>query len=1357
MNKFTRKRFSFLVSIMLALSIMFTNLMATTVFAEEYSGVSTLTSSAVELDYEGEQKEYEVWFEPSDEFTSFYLKLELPEFVEITNVMTNYELGADNEGYVGSMTGIGAGGYTCEFNDNIVAVSLTRTSAVYGMVKLFTLNICALENIDYTGHVRALESQFINSNENILDVDIELGDITVNAKESLGKMGDMDGDNDVDLVDLVTVQRSLTALSGDYALNEVQQVLADINCDGKVDMVDCQLIRKYIVGLIDTLENFNKPVNKYCEVEVYYGYGDDFTLEGEYTVKEGVNLYSYLEDLAYQKGYNYLSFWYSYPYNAISSDDIVSNDTKAYILLEEEGPKTFMFSFYTNANGEYEYVGFVDCYEGEGYYAVTSRLGLENIYGVYFDRYENEYVDAGLTISDNVIVYIDVLGEPETPSEYSVTVNYENVSNGDKGCAGIYNVPANVSLVEYLTEVALSNDAKVESVYLDSSYATPIDYGYIISSDMEVWVVVSNIGGGDETPSNEYYMFIYASTRNGFQLVQQLSVYEGDSIPEIITMYYAHMLEIIDGVFYDAEMKEHVDASDVVTGDVNVYLYVEEMHGSPDENQIFMSLYRNRTLEGNFEYWIQFAVEEGMPIIQTILGYLGEDASYIEGFYYDADMLRPVGMRDVVSQSVDIYLYSSRVGEDVGGGENVDKQYIYVDLVTADGQIFNCFEIKIYQGESILNAVRNYLENWNISVYAWDEENSEISGELVYGEHYTNSYYVTIIPVYVNIMNENCEMLNRITSYGFEGDHPKEVAIDTAIKYGYYNYMDVAPDGNFDERFTEEDTVYDYMDVYVMVEGNKEEEGLRCYVNFMEEVNGVWLPTNSGRKRAEEGALLREIADEVVLEVVGNLYEVVGYYYDKGLTREVPADATLMKDGTDVYVKIALKDISGTYMVVLMSGEQGEDLILNADGTATFGEHQGEWLFMGGMLIVNYGEYSQNIYMLQIFEQPEGDASGDVSAEMGDMNGVVSPEMPNYKGMAMLGVEFYSEEFEVQDKFAQVAGDYVWFEEEMEEMGVGAYSITLKSNGVCFLTAMGMTLRVSYDVVYENVVEIYSDMMGGAQAFNINKETGEAVMNYLARYVGTFRVVKWIDGENAYVGSVTIGWDNNAELVYANGTKVNCVAVSNSGNLALFFSEFHYLHIGYEGDYDNITALIIYEEFNGSSYVEIPEYADYVGTYDIFRYEGEESSIITFYSNGAFKIVMYGNYFMMGRYEVTDGIVTLYTYDHEYEDGRYVFDAQLNAYVRYNDYVEENKPDKPEDVIYDIPTGNYEILGAENMFVYLQNDGKGIMHINGGEQKYDVEYKYDGKVVYIEGMRFIIDVDAMTLKPLEILDNDFTM
>jgi hypothetical protein len=49
------------------------------------------------------------------------------------------------------------------------------------------------------------------------------------------------------------------------------------------------------------------------------------------------------------------------------------------------------------------------------------------------------------------------------------------------------------------------------------------------------------------------------------------------------------------------------------------------------------------------------------------------------------------------------------------------------------------------------------------------------------------------------------------------------------------------------------------------------------------------------------------------------------------------------------------------------------------------------------------------------------------------------------------------------------------------------------------------------------------------------------------------------------------------------------------------------------------------------------------------------------------------------------------------------------------------------------------------------------MHINGGEQKYDVEYKYDGKVVYIEGEQFIIDFDAMTLKPLEILDTDFTM
>lgn len=1350
MNKFTRKRFSFLVSIMLALSIMFTNLMATTVFAEEYSGVSTLSASAVELDYEGEEQYYDVWFDPSDEFTSFYLKLELPEFVEITNVRTNYELGADDEGYVGSMTGIGAGGYTCEFNDNIVAVSLTRTSAVYGMVKLFTLVINALENIDYTGHVRALESQFINSNEQELDVDFELGDITVNAKESLGKMGDMDGDNDVDLVDLVTVQRSITGLTGDYALNEGQQVLADINCDGKVDMVDCQLIRKYIVGLIDTLENFNKPVNKYCEVEVYYGYGDSFTLEGEYTVKEGVNLYSYLEDLAYQKGYNYLSFWYSYPYNEISTDAIVTFDTKAYILLEEV-QKTFTFTFYTNSNGYYEYVNTVDCYEGEGYYQVISRLGFEDVFGVYFDMEETNYVDAGLVISDNVVVYIDVLGEPETPSEYSVTVNYENVSNGDKGCAGIFNVPANVSLVKHLTEVALSDGAKVESVYLDSSYATPIDYGYIINSDLEVWVVVSNIGGGDET-TNEYTMYVYASTQNGFQRIDQIPVREGDSIPAIITMHYEYMLEILDGVFYDAEMNNHVEEEDVVTGDVNVYLYVEEMHGTPDENQIFIRLYRNRTLEGNFEYRMQFAVDEDKPIIQAISSYFGEEASYIEGFYYDADMLRPVGKRDVVSQSVDIYLYSSHIGSDPEGGENVgSKEYIYVDIRSADGQIFDYIEIEITQGENILDVIRNRLENWNISVYAYDEENSEISGELIFGEHYTNRYYVTAITVYVNIMNENCERINRITSYGFEGNHPKQVAIDTAIKYGYHNYNNTAPDGYFKEEFTEEDTIYDYMEIYVMVAGNKEEERLRCYVNLMEELNGVWLPTNSGRKWSEEGVLLREIADEIVLEVVGNVYEVVGYYYDEGLTKEVPADATLMKDDTYVYVKVALKDVSGLYMVMSASGEKREDLTINADGTATFGEYQGEWLFMGGMLFVNYGEYSQNIYMLQIFEQPEGDASGDASAEMGGMNGVVSPEMSNYKGMARLCIEFYAEEFEVQDKFTQVAGVYNWYEEEMEEMGVESYRFTLYPNGVCFLTAMGATMRVSYDVVYENIVEIDSKMMGGKQCFNINKATGEAEMNYLARYVGTFSVSKWIDGEKVYIGSVTIGWDTNAELVYSDGTKVNGTAVYNSGNIAFFISEFHYLHIGYEGSYNNITGLIIYEEFNGSSYVEIPEYADYVGTYNIFRYEGEEISIITFYSNGAFKIVMYGDYFMMGRYEVTDGIVALYTYDHEYEDGRYVFDAELDAYVRYYGSV-VNPDEKPNDTLYDIPEGDYTLIGMENTFVYLQNNGEAILHINGGEQKIEMNYKYDGKIFYLNGEQFIIDFDAMTLEPVASLD-----
>lgn len=1350
MNKITKKRFSLLVSIMLALSVMFTNLMATTVFAEEYSGVSTVSASAVELDYEGEEQSYEVWFEPNAEFSSFYLKLELPEFVEITDAETNYALGADKDGFVGSMTGSGAGGYTCEFMDNVVAVSLSGASAITGNVELFTLTVSAIENIDYTGHVRVVESQFIDSNENELEVDFELGDITVNAKESLGAMGDMDGDNDVDLIDLVTVQRSITDLTGEYALNDVQLVLADVNCDGAVDMIDCQLIRKYIVGLIDSLENYNNPVNNYYELEVYYGYGDNFTLEGEYTVKEGVNIYSYLEDLAYQKSYNVLSFWYSYPYNAISSEDVMSYDTKAYLLLENKAPEYYMYSFYTNANGEYEYVGFVDGYVGETYLQVAERLQLGNIYGIYLEREEINEVSS-VIIADNVLVYIDVLPEPEAPSEYKVTVNFENISNGEKGNAGDYTVPANVSLVEYLTEVALSNDAKVESVYLDADYVTPIDYGYIINSDLEVWVIVSNVGG-DENPNTEYYMFVYASTQNGFKLVQQLSVYEGDNISDIIYQYYAEMMEIVDGVYYDEAMTEVSYDTDVVTGNVNVYLYAEEMHGnggSGDETDTYyISLYGN-TADGGWEYAGQLSVPAGTYIIETINGYFGEYSSYIEGFYYDTAMTSPVGARDTVSGNIDVYMYSSKAGEDVGGGENVGKEeYIYVDLVSEDGQNFGSKQIPMIQGECILQSIRNFFGNWEMTVYTYDEVGSEITDDLIYGEHTTNAFYVNVIPVFINVMSQECQLLNRIMGYGFEGDMPKQIAVQFAMENGYNNYYQIAPDGLFEGSFAEEDVITNNMEIYIMVESYSEESGIYCFVTIMEQMNGVWVESTGRSKRMPEGTFLIEIGDSVVAEMMGTLYNVDGYYYDVAMTREISASDVLEKEGTEIYVKVSLKDLSGDYAVMSMQNEELGTLIVNADGSATFNKvtvstetgekvevpYTGEWLVMSGMFFFNYGTYSQNIFMIQLMESSEeGSMSGITDGTMTDTeNGAIA-----MKGMAMLMSEFYAEEYAVQEKYSAVAGDYVWYEEMMEEMGVDGYYITLYANGVCELTAMGMTMRMGYEVVTSRVILLNSQMMGGEQYFNINKATGEATMNYVAQYVGEYTV---LDTNGLTIGTLAIGFDGSGTYTTTSGSLV-AGTIEYSGEFYLMLSEVQFMHFGISYSSENtISHVILYNTFDGSSYPYNPDLDAIAGTYDVDYYESEYT--VKLLNTGVFKLESGYGYFVMGTYEVVE--TGLYLYENGNTSSSYMilnYDAELGKYVMQGyGYNEEQK----EETVHDIVEGYYTLLDVEGTEIYVSANGTVIIE-QLPDYKEEFAYKYDGKIVYIEnGMNVVLNPDEMT-------------
>ena len=74
--------------------------------------------------------------------------------------------------------------------------------------------------------------------------------VTEPKKEPDILLGDLNGDNKVDITDATVVQKSVAEL---IELDEKQKKAADTNKDGKVDITDATLIQKYIAELIDFL------------------------------------------------------------------------------------------------------------------------------------------------------------------------------------------------------------------------------------------------------------------------------------------------------------------------------------------------------------------------------------------------------------------------------------------------------------------------------------------------------------------------------------------------------------------------------------------------------------------------------------------------------------------------------------------------------------------------------------------------------------------------------------------------------------------------------------------------------------------------------------------------------------------------------------------------------------------------------------------------------------------------------------------------------------------------------------------------------------------------------------------------
>ncbi len=248
--KHTRKLL--MAAMALVLTLLLFAAMPTAVFAKDVT--STITGTAVmvtadgihidpvEADGEKEITHTLTVRASKGAFSSFELYLRMPAFVEVTDVRMSEELSAHDNAVA-----------TPYFDETQGIVNVAYSSAAnISDVELFCIDFIVVDYTEQYSQVEHVKSSFVNADAVSVNSSIDLGYIQI-GNANMSKKGDVDGDKQVTLADLLIIQRSL--VNPNYSLNDDQFAMADIDNNGNLDMIDCQYIQNYLVGKIDSLEN----------------------------------------------------------------------------------------------------------------------------------------------------------------------------------------------------------------------------------------------------------------------------------------------------------------------------------------------------------------------------------------------------------------------------------------------------------------------------------------------------------------------------------------------------------------------------------------------------------------------------------------------------------------------------------------------------------------------------------------------------------------------------------------------------------------------------------------------------------------------------------------------------------------------------------------------------------------------------------------------------------------------------------------------------------------------------------------------------------------------------------------------
>ncbi len=362
-----------------------------------------------------------VYLSTSSSISSFMIELEMPHFADIQNVSFSPNLNIDKEN---------PAVYEIE-GSKVIRASYVSEYYYEGEVELFTVEFTVNQG-NVSGYPSIYISQFTNFDGVELYCSHSSGEIVVgyDGNEDGGdvdeyQLGDVDMNGRIDLADLTRVQRSLVfraaALSGNV------YNLADVNRDGNVTILDCQYIKMYLVGKINSFDeigggNVGEDYNQITLMfmvnteetggPVHVG-EETFEFLGVTTLEEIISKFDY------HNGWKIISVFYDINFTEPVESGVDISDSKViYLHVTEntEQSKAGFTMYAVNANTFDKIDEFAtDAVEiGSSVEAFANALANSKysneytIEGIYHDPKGTRPIDASLVITEGsqYVVYV---------------------------------------------------------------------------------------------------------------------------------------------------------------------------------------------------------------------------------------------------------------------------------------------------------------------------------------------------------------------------------------------------------------------------------------------------------------------------------------------------------------------------------------------------------------------------------------------------------------------------------------------------------------------------------------------------------------------------------------------------------------------------------------------------------------------------------------------------------------------------------------------------------------------------------------------------------------------------------------